>query len=232
MSEAIRGGAKTHSLCSTCLSQIHCVFKSVHSFILLHLAVPQGETSLSLSEMMDNMGMCDTDLRDHVSHSTHISDTQTLLKFFITALKKVSQSSATAASATSAHLLPTQLQESLVPEQMCDPADPTSHYDRSLRARHADNEQVSLDYMEVWKLLCTIHINYSFFFVCCCFERFIPRLSCYCLSKKFSYRGIFITMYNNLKMISTGTFLAETLCLKYSHLEFQISHLFSSLASQ
>lgn len=121
-------------------------------FFHLLLAVPQGETSMSLSEMMDNMGMCDTDLRDHVTHNAHITDTQTLLKFFITALKKVSQSSATAASATSAPLLlPTQLQESLVPERTCEPADPTSHFERNVRARHAENEPVSLDYMEVWK---------------------------------------------------------------------------------
>ncbi|XP_053096637.1 protein TASOR isoform X4 [Pangasianodon hypophthalmus] len=111
--------------------------------------VPQGETSMSLSAVMDSMGMCDTDLREHVSHTTPIQDTQTLLKFFITALKKVSQSSATAASATTTHLmLPTQLQESLVPERTCEPAEPTAHYDRNLRARHTEDEQVSVDYLE------------------------------------------------------------------------------------
>ncbi|XP_060794135.1 protein TASOR isoform X4 [Neoarius graeffei] len=109
--------------------------------------VPQGETSMSLSAVMDSMVMCDTDLREHVSHPTSIQDTQTLLKFFITALKKVSQS--TAASANAAHLMvPTQLQESLVPERTCEPGDPTAHYERSLRARHTEDEQVSLDYLE------------------------------------------------------------------------------------
>ncbi|GAA6103947.1 protein TASOR isoform X1 [Tachysurus ichikawai] len=111
--------------------------------------VPQGETSMSLSDMMDGMGMCDTDLREHVSHTTPIQDTQTLLKFFITALKKVSHSTAAAASATAAHLmLPTQLQESLVPEQTCEPAEPTAHYEHNLRTRHTEDEQVSLDYLE------------------------------------------------------------------------------------
>lgn len=144
-----------HSLCSTCLSQIHCEFKSVCSFVPLLLVVPQGETSMSLSEVVDGMGMCDTDLREHVSHAAPIQDTQTLLKFFITALKKVSQSSATAAPATAAHLmLPTQVQENLVPERPCEPAEPVAHYEHNLRARHTEDEQVSLDYMEVWDLIC------------------------------------------------------------------------------
>lgn len=103
--------------------------------------------------------MCDTDLREHVSHDTPIQDTQTLLKFFITALKKVSQSTATAtataAAATASHLiLPTQLQESLVPERTCEAAEPTAHYECSLRNRHTEDEQVSLDYLEVWNLFC------------------------------------------------------------------------------
>ncbi|KAG7323066.1 hypothetical protein KOW79_012768 [Hemibagrus wyckioides] len=120
--------------------------------------VPQGETSMSLSAVMDSMGMCDTDLREHVSHDTPIQDTQTLLKFFITALKKVSQSTATAtataaaaaaASATASHLmLPTQLQESLVPERTCETTEPIAHYECSLRNRHTEDEQVSLDYLE------------------------------------------------------------------------------------
>lgn len=107
---------------------------------------------MSLSAVMDNMVMCDTDLREHVSHTTPIQDTQTLLKLFITALKKVSQSSA--ASANTAHLmLPTQLQESLVPKRTCEPGEPTAHYERNLRARHTEDEQVSLDYLEVCILL-------------------------------------------------------------------------------
>lgn len=119
-------------------------------FIFLHLAVPQGETSMSLSAVMDSMGMCDTDLREHVSHTTPIQDTQTLLKFFITALKKVSQSSTTAASATAAHLtLPTQLRESLVPKGTCEPAEPTAHYEHNMQKRNTEDEQVSLDYLEV-----------------------------------------------------------------------------------
>lgn len=111
--------------------------------------VPQGETSMSLSAVMDNMGVCDTDLREQVSHNTPIQDTQTLLKIFINALKKVSQSSATSASATTTHLLlPTQVQESLVPEQPCEPAEPTTPYEQNLQAGHTEDEQVSLDYLE------------------------------------------------------------------------------------
>lgn len=110
---------------------------------------------MSLSAVMDNVGMCDTDLREHVSNTIPIQNTQTLLKFFITALKNVSQISATAASATPAHLLlPTQLQESLVSERACEPAEPTAHYEHNLRTRHTEDEQVSLDYIEVWNLLC------------------------------------------------------------------------------
>lgn len=110
---------------------------------------PQGETSMSLSAMMDSMGMFDMDLREHVSHTTPIQDVQSLLKFFITALKKVSHTSASAASASTAHLmLPTQIQEILVPEQTCEPAEPTTHYERSLQARHSEDEQVSHDYLE------------------------------------------------------------------------------------
>ncbi|KAI5095902.1 protein TASOR, partial [Silurus meridionalis] len=110
--------------------------------------VPQGETSMSLSTVMDGIGMCDTDLRDHVSHTTPIQDTQTLLKILISALKKVSQSSASASATTAPLMLPTQLQESLVPERSCEPAEPTAHYERNSRARHTEEEQVSQDYLE------------------------------------------------------------------------------------
>lgn len=110
---------------------------------------------MSLSAVMDNMGVCDTDLREQVSHNTPIQDTQTLLKIFINALKKVSQSSATSASATTTHLLlPTQVQESLVPKQPCEPAEPTTPYEQNLQAGHTEDEQVSLDYLEVWDLFC------------------------------------------------------------------------------
>ncbi|XP_053338676.1 protein TASOR [Clarias gariepinus] len=111
--------------------------------------VPQGERSTSLSAVMDNMGICDTDLREHVSHTTPIQDTQTLLKLFITALKNVSQSTATAAPATAGHhLLPTQLQESVALDQPCEPVEPPAHYEHNPQVRPAEDEQISLDYLE------------------------------------------------------------------------------------
>lgn len=118
--------------------------------MFFYFAVPQGERSTSLSAVMDNMGICDTDLREHVSHTTPIQDTQTLLKLFITALKNVSQSTATAAPATAGHhLLPTQLQESVALDQPCEPVEPPAHYEHNPQVRPAEDEQISLDYLEV-----------------------------------------------------------------------------------
>ncbi|KAI4886410.1 hypothetical protein NFI96_015341 [Prochilodus magdalenae] len=117
--------------------------------------VPQGDKSFSLSAVMDNMGLCDTDLQEQVSHSASLQDTQALLKLFLSALKRVAQGSTAAAAAVAAAAAATAtppsstLQpDSLGTKRALEPPEPTTHCDRDLRTKHTDEEQVTQDYLE------------------------------------------------------------------------------------
>ncbi|KAL7864734.1 hypothetical protein AOLI_G00161540 [Acnodon oligacanthus] len=120
--------------------------------------VPQGDKSLSLSSVMDNMGLCDTDLREQVTHSASLQDAQSLLKLFLSALNRVAQGSTAAAAAVAAaaaatatpasSMLSSKHQDSLGTKRALEPPEPTTHCDRDLRTRHTEEEQVTQDYLE------------------------------------------------------------------------------------
>ncbi|XP_062871377.1 protein TASOR [Trichomycterus rosablanca] len=63
---------------------------------------PLVDKQSSLLTMMDSVGLCDTDFRKHVSQNASIMDTQNLLKLFLTAVKKVAQTSVSDASGSDA----------------------------------------------------------------------------------------------------------------------------------
>lgn len=90
---------------------------------------------------MDSMGLCDTDLRERVSQSATLRDTHALLKLFLSTLNRMAQNSNTASS-----------QPEILPKNVegYEPADSAALCDLDLRARRADEEQVNLDYLEVW----------------------------------------------------------------------------------
>ncbi|XP_076839750.1 LOW QUALITY PROTEIN: protein TASOR [Brachyhypopomus gauderio] len=92
--------------------------------------VPQVDKPLSLSAMMDSMGLCDTDLQERVSHGASVQDTQTLLKLFFSAIKKLAQSPAPTASSSASTPAP-QLQDG-GPEPPREP---------DLRPRHAEEDE-------------------------------------------------------------------------------------------
>ncbi|XP_035378357.1 protein TASOR isoform X2 [Electrophorus electricus] len=105
--------------------------------------VPQGDKPLSLSAVMDSMGLCDTDLRERVAHGASVQDTQALLKLFFSAIKKIAQSPGPAA-ATSA--LAPQPQDGPGPEPAREPGEHAARSD--LRSRHAEEEQTVQEYLE------------------------------------------------------------------------------------
>lgn len=159
----------------------HCIF--LH-YLFIILSVPQGDKSVSLSTMMDNIGLCDMDLREQVTHSASLPDTQALLKLFLSALNRVAHGSTavaaavaaaaaatttttTTATAPSVSMLPLQNQGSLETQRAAEPPEPTTHCDHDLRLRHVEEEQATQDYLEVW----------AFIFVQCHVLLF-SRLSC------------------------------------------------------
>ncbi|XP_065142092.1 protein TASOR [Paramisgurnus dabryanus] len=91
--------------------------------------------------MMDNMGLCDTDLRDRETQSPNVRDTHTLLKLFLSMINKMGQNSNTPSGQ---HMM---LPNSMTMDQSLDPVEPASHFDLDLRARRSEEEQVQ-DYLE------------------------------------------------------------------------------------
>ncbi|XP_066527502.1 protein TASOR [Hoplias malabaricus] len=119
--------------------------------------VPQGNKSLSLSTVMDNMGLCNTELQERVSHSASLQDTQALLKLFLSALNRVAQGSSAAAAAVAAaaaattpasSMQPVQHQDIAGTKKVLEPTEPTTQCDRDLHTKHTEEEQATQDYLE------------------------------------------------------------------------------------
>uniref|UniRef100_W5L8S8 Transcription activation suppressor b n=1 Tax=Astyanax mexicanus TaxID=7994 RepID=W5L8S8_ASTMX len=112
--------------------------------------VPQGDKPLSLSTVMDDMGLCDTDLREQVTNSASLQDTQALLKLFLSALNKVAQGStaAAAAVAAAADAITATPAASTQHQDSSGPPEPTTHCDRDLRPKPAEQDQTTQDYLE------------------------------------------------------------------------------------